>query len=59
MYMIASVGDLFQNYKFEFTRCRIKNAFDSEHASKTGIPFEDLSHHDCGVTFKYKKLIIS
>ena len=59
IYMTASVGDLFQNYKFEFTRCRIKNVFDSEYASKVGNPFEDSSHHDCGVTFKYKKLIIS
>ena len=59
MYMTASVGDSFQNYKFEFTRCRIKNVSDSEYASKVGIPFEDPSFHNCSVTFKYKKLIIT
>lgn len=58
MYMTASLNDLSRNYKFEFTRCRIKNVFDSEYTSKVGIPFEDSSYHDCGVTFKYKKLII-
>ena len=57
--MTASVGDLSQKYKFEFTRCRIKNVFDSEYASKVEIPFEESSYHDCSVTFKYKKLIIS
>lgn len=59
IYMAASVGDSSQKYKFEFTRCRIKNVFDSEYTSKVGIPFEDSSYHDCGVTFKYKKLIIT
>ena len=59
IYMTASVGDSSQKYKFEFARCRIKSVFDSEYASKVGIPFEDSSYHDCGVTFKYKKLIIS
>ena len=57
--MTASVGDSSQKYKFEFTRCRIKNVFDSEYTSKVGIPSEDSSYHDCGVTFNYKKLIIS
>ena len=32
--MTASVGDSSQKYKFEFTRCRIKNVFDSEYTSK-------------------------
>lgn len=59
IYMTASVGDSSQKYKFEFTRCRIKNVFDSEYTSKVGIPSEDSSYHDCGVTFNYKKLIIS
>ena len=59
IYMTASVGDSSQKYKFEFTRCRIKNVFDSEYTPKIGIPSEDSSYHDCGVTFKYKKLIIS
>ena len=59
IYMTASVGDLSKKYKFEFTRCRIKNVFDSEYISKVGIPSKDSSYHDCGVTFKYKKLIIS
>ena len=57
--MTTSVGDLSKKYKFEFTRCRIKNVFDSEYISKVGIPSKDSSYHDCGVTFKYKKLIIS
>lgn len=59
MYITASVNDSSWNYKFEFTRCRIKNVSDSEYASKAGVPFEDPSHHNCGVTFKYKKLIIT
>lgn len=59
IYMTASVGDSSQKYKFEFTRCRIKNVFDSEYTSNVGIQFEDSSYHDCGFTFKYKKLIIS
>jgi hypothetical protein len=59
MYITASANDSSRNYKFEFTGCRIKNVSDSEYASKARVPFEDPSYHNCGVTFKYKKLIIS
>ena len=64
MYVTASVGDSTQNYKYEFTNCRITEVVDSEYASKMSmegsyIPFEDCSYHNCGVTFKYKKLKIT
>ena len=64
MYVTASVGDSTQNYKYEFTNCRITEVVDSEYASKmcmegSYIPFEDCSYHNCGVTFKYKKLKIT
>ena len=59
MYITASVNDSSWNYKFEFTGCRIKNVSDTEYASKARVPFEGPSYHNCGVAFKYKKLIIS
>ena len=54
-----------KTYKYEFTDCKLADAFDDEYASKAYIdsisdPYTcNTNCHNCGVTFKYKKLIIT
>lgn len=52
MYVTVKTYDSIKKYKFEFTKCRLKNVVESEHHGPADF-------HMCEATFKYKKLIIT
>ena len=65
IYVTTVVSGKEKIYKYEFTDCKLVDAFDDEYASKAYIdsisdPYTcNTNCHNCGVTFKYKKLIIT
>ena len=65
IYVTTVVNSKEKTYKYEFTDCKLVDAFDDEYASKAYIDFISDPYtcstncHNCGVTFKYKKLIIT
>lgn len=65
IYITTNVYGKEKCFKYEFTNCRIVDTIDGDYASKAYIdnmtdPYgADPNNHFCGVTFKYKKLIIT
>lgn len=65
IYVTTVINGSEKTYKYEFMDCKLVDAFDDEYASKAYIdsisdPYTcNTNYHNCGVTFKYKKIIIT